>query len=101
MTEGWLRLVFDEYKIPYQTVHPKDVAAKDFAKKFDVLVFAGASESEIETGKPPKKWEKWATPGSAGILGRHRRKGRKAAQGNDQGGQAPGLHGRIVQLRHQ
>jgi hypothetical protein len=62
MTEGWLRLVFDEYKVPYQTIHPKDVAAKDFAKKFDILVFAGASESEIESGKPPKKWEKWASP---------------------------------------
>jgi hypothetical protein len=62
MSEGWLRLVFDEYKVPYQTVHPKDVAAKDFAGKFDVLVFTGASESEIESGKPPKKWEKWATP---------------------------------------
>jgi hypothetical protein len=62
MTEGWLRYVFDEYRIPYETVHPKDAARKDFAKKFDVLVFAGASESEIESGKPPKKWEKWTTP---------------------------------------
>ncbi|MCU0275642.1 MAG: hypothetical protein MUF02_02095, partial [Acidobacteria bacterium] len=35
MTEGWLRLVFDEYKVPYETVHPKDVAGKNFdpAKK--------------------------------------------------------------------
>jgi hypothetical protein len=62
MTEGWLRFVFDEYKIPYETVHPKDVAKKGFAGKYDILVFAGASESEIESGKPPKKREKWATP---------------------------------------
>jgi hypothetical protein len=60
MTEGWLRYVLDEYKVPYETVHPKDVAQKDFAKKYDILVFAGAAESEIETGKPPKKWEKWS-----------------------------------------
>ncbi len=62
MTEGWLRYVFDEYKIPYETVHPKDVAKKGFADKFDILVFVGASETEIENDKPPKKWEKWATP---------------------------------------
>lgn len=62
MTEGWLRYVFDEYKIPYETVHPKDVAKKGFAGKFDILVFVGASETEIENDKPPKKWEKWATP---------------------------------------
>ena len=36
MIEGWLRYVFDEYKIPYETVHPQDVAKKDFAAKFDV-----------------------------------------------------------------
>jgi hypothetical protein len=62
MTEGWLRYVFDEYKIPYETIHPQDVTRKGFAGKFDILVFAGATESEIESGKPPKKWEKWATP---------------------------------------
>ena len=62
MTEGWLRYVFDEYKIPYETVHPKDVAKKGFAGKFDILVFVGASETEIENDKPPKKWEKWAIP---------------------------------------
>ncbi len=77
MTEGWLRLVFDEYKVPYQTVHPKDVAAKDFAKKFDILVFAGASESEIETGKPPKKWENWATPAPPEYSGGIGEKGEK------------------------
>jgi hypothetical protein len=77
MTEGWLRLVFDEYKVPYQTIHPKDVAAKDFAKKFDILVFAGASESEIETGKPPKKWEKYATPAPPEYSGGIGEKGEK------------------------
>ena len=60
--EGWLRYVFDEYRIPYETVHPKDIAKKGFDSKFDIMVFAGASESEIESGKPPKKLEKWASP---------------------------------------
>lgn len=77
MTEGWLRFVFDEYKIPYETVHPQDVAKKDFPTKFDVLVFAGASESEIESGKPAKKWEKWATPAPPEFSGGINEKGEK------------------------
>jgi hypothetical protein len=77
MTEGWLRLVFDEYRVPYETVKPKDAAGKNFAARFDVLVFAGASESEIETGKPPKKWENWATPAPPEFSGGIGEKGEK------------------------
>ncbi len=62
MSEGWLRYVFDEYRVPYETVHPAAVAKKNFAAKYDLLVFTGASETEIESGKPPKKWEKWEAP---------------------------------------
>jgi hypothetical protein len=77
MSEGWLRYVFDEYKIPYETVHPQDVAKKNFAAKYDLLVFAGASESEIESGKPPKKWEKWASPAPPEFSGGIGEKGEK------------------------
>jgi len=77
MIEGWLRYVFDEYKIPYETVHPKDVAKKGFGSKFDIMLFAGASESEIESGKPPKKLEKWATPAPLEYSGGIGEKGEK------------------------
>jgi len=77
MSEGWLRYVFDEYKIPYETVHPQDAAKKGFAAKFDALVFAGASESEIESGKPAKKLEKWATPAPPEFSGGIDEKGEK------------------------
>ena len=77
MTEGWLRLVFDEYKVPYETVHPKDVAGKNFGQKYGILVFAGASETEIESGKPPKKWEKFATPAPPEYSGGIGEKGEK------------------------
>jgi hypothetical protein len=77
MTEGWLRYVFDQYKVPYETVHPKDPALKGFAGKYDLLVFAGAGESEIESGKPPKKWEKWATPAPPEYAGGIGEKGEK------------------------
>jgi hypothetical protein len=77
MSEGWLRYVFDEYKVPYETVHPQDVAKKNFAARFDVMVFAGASESEIESGKPDKKWEKWAAPAPPEFSGGIGEKGEK------------------------
>ncbi len=77
MSEGWLRYVFDEYKVPYETVHPQDVAKKNFAAKYDLLVFAGASESEIENGKPPKKWEKWQPPAPPEFSGGIEEKGEK------------------------
>ncbi|MBN2345021.1 MAG: hypothetical protein JXO51_01440 [Candidatus Aminicenantes bacterium] len=80
MTEGWLRFVFDQYRVPYETIHPKDASGKDFSKKFDVLVFAGASETEIESGKPPKKWEKWATPAPPEYSGGIGATGEKALQ---------------------
>lgn len=77
VVEGWLRYVFDEYKVPYETVHPQDAAKKGFSGKFEILLFAGASESEIESGKPPKKWEKWATPAPPEYSGGIGEKGEK------------------------
>ncbi|MGD2085863.1 MAG: M14 family metallopeptidase [Candidatus Aminicenantes bacterium] len=62
MEEGWTRYVFDEFKINYETVHHKDVLKKDFLKKYDIVVFVGAGKTEIQSGKPPKKWERWYTP---------------------------------------
>ncbi len=78
MGEGWLRLVFDQYRVPYVTVHPADLAKKDFLKPFDAVVFTGASESEIESGKPPKKWEKWYSPPPPEYAGGIGDKGEKA-----------------------
>ncbi len=61
MSEGWLRFVFDEFSVPYDTLHPADVLKKDSLSTYDLLLFTGASETEIESGKPPKKWEKYFT----------------------------------------
>jgi hypothetical protein len=77
MIEGWLRYVFDEYKIPYETVHPQDVAKKNFAAKYDIVIFAGASESEIESGKLPKKYEEWEVPAPPEFSGGIEEKGEK------------------------
>lgn len=62
MVEGWTRLVFDEFQIPYETVHAKDFLKKDFLNRFDVLVFVGTHKRTIESGLPPKEWERWFSP---------------------------------------
>ncbi len=62
MTEGWTRFVFDEFKIPYETVHPGDFLKKNFINEYDVLVFVGVHKRTIESGLPPKKWERWFSP---------------------------------------
>ena len=62
MEEGWTRYVLDEFKIDFETLHPQDFKKKDILKKYDVLLFVGASETEIESGKYEKKYEKFASP---------------------------------------
>jgi len=77
MTEGWTRYVFDEFKINYDTVHSKDILKRNFIKKYDVLVFVNTSETKIESGKPPKKYEKWYSPLPPEYAGGIGKKGEK------------------------
>lgn len=62
MQEGWTRFIFDEFKINYDTIRFADFKKKNFLNQYDVLVFIGASKTQIESGKPPKRWERWFTP---------------------------------------
>jgi hypothetical protein len=80
MTEGWTRFVFDEFKLNYETLHPKDFSKKNFLKKYDVIVFVGASKSQIESGKPPKRWERWFSPLPPEYAGGIGSKGKKALE---------------------
>ncbi len=80
MQEGWTRFVFDEFKIDYETIHPKDFQKKDFLKKYDLIVFIGAGKTEIESGKPPKKWEKYFSPQPPEYSGGIEEKGKKALE---------------------
>jgi len=61
MDEGWTRYVFDDFEIPFTTLHNKDFKAQgkkkvDLKGRFDVIVFANESPETIKTGLP--------TPGS-------------------------------------
>jgi len=57
MDEGWTRYVFDDFNIPYTTLHNKDFKGPkgkkiDLRKKFDVIVFASENADIIKLGKP-------------------------------------------------
>ena len=51
MDEGWTRFVFDDFGIPYTTLHNADIR-DGLNRAFDVIVFADESPAVIETGLP-------------------------------------------------
>ena len=51
MDEGWTRFVFDDFGIPYTTLHNEDVRG-GLNRAFDVIVFADESPAVIATGLP-------------------------------------------------
>lgn len=57
MDEGWTRYVFDDFGIPYTSLHNKDFKGTkkkkvNLKQKFDVIVFADESPDIIKLGKP-------------------------------------------------
>lgn len=53
MDEGWMRLVFDEWGIPYATIADADVRAGSLRERFDVIVLPDQSPSSIVDGHKP------------------------------------------------
>jgi hypothetical protein len=51
MDEGWTRFVFDDFGIPFTTLHNADMRG-NLGKKFDVIVFANEDPTIIKTGLP-------------------------------------------------
>ena len=51
MDAGWTRFIFDQYHIPFTSVHPGDFEKTDFVKKFDVLIFPDADKNILMSGK--------------------------------------------------
>jgi hypothetical protein len=55
MDEGWTRYVFDDFEIPFITLHNKDFKSTgkkkvDLSAKFDVILFADEDPETIKTG---------------------------------------------------
>lgn len=68
MDEGWTRFVFDDFGIPYTTLHNKDFKGTkqkkvDLRESFDVIVFADESPEIIKEGKPDphSRWARYYT----------------------------------------
>jgi hypothetical protein len=54
--EGWTRYVFDDFGIPYTTLHNEDFKASkikkvDLKQKFDVIIFADENAEIIKSGR--------------------------------------------------
>lgn len=63
MDEGWTRFVFDDFGIPFTTLHNSDVRG-NLNGQYDVIVFANENPSVIKTGLPEP-----GTTGYANALG--------------------------------
>jgi hypothetical protein len=50
MDAGWISYLFDTYGIPFESVSNADIRAGQLHERFDVLVFADQSESQIVDG---------------------------------------------------
>src|SRR3712207_3161478 len=47
MDEGWTRLVFDTFNVPYQAVRDRDVRAPGLRARYDVIILPDQSAKEI------------------------------------------------------
>jgi hypothetical protein len=63
MDEGWTRFIFDDFGIPYITLHNADIRG-NLSRRFDVIVFSNESPAVIKTGLPEP-----GSPRYAGYVG--------------------------------
>jgi hypothetical protein len=50
MDEGWTRWVFDQYKIPFTTIHAKDIRAGNLNSRFDAIIIPDQQARAIANG---------------------------------------------------
>ena len=54
LDEGWTRWVFDQYELPYTTLHNADVKAGTLRQKYDAIVLPDAKAKEMIEGRKDK-----------------------------------------------
>ncbi len=53
MSEGWMRWVFDHFRVPYQSVRNESLRAGKLSDWLDVLVLPGVSAGQLDRGRSP------------------------------------------------
>ncbi len=53
MDEGWTRWIFDQYRIPYDTLHNADIKQGDLARRFTTILVPSIPPGVLETGFEP------------------------------------------------
>jgi len=70
MDEGWIRLIFDEFGLPYARITDADVKAGDLRSRFDVVVLPdqspGAIVDGLAAGSVPERYAGGIT--AAGVV---------------------------------
>ncbi|QDV37076.1 M14 family metallopeptidase [Tautonia plasticadhaerens] len=67
MDEGWTRLVFEEFRIPYETLHNAAILAGDLDERFDVIVLPSVGRRTMLDGYGPDETEPAYVGGLAGV----------------------------------
>ena len=68
--EGWTRWVFEQFEVPYLTLHREDIRAGGLAARLDAIVLPSMSAHEIRTGEAsPRVVTPTLPPQYAGGLG--------------------------------
>jgi hypothetical protein len=53
MDEGWTRWVFDEWDLPYSTLHDAEIRAGNLRARYDVIILPDLSPGSIIEGRTP------------------------------------------------
>lgn len=68
--EGWTRWVFDQFELPFQTVHAEDVKAGNLTSRFDTIILPSMTAHQLQTGEAsPQVTTPTLPPPYAGGLG--------------------------------
>jgi hypothetical protein len=71
--EGWVRWIFEEYELPYATLHDNDVKQGNLRERFDTILLPQHKPDDILNGNPEKNDYKEPYPpeyvGGLGQLG--------------------------------